>query len=685
MPVPFVPYGQAETVDTESARTINDQSLEIFWQILRSGRPGPWASDHFEQVKHFVGIPYVVVHAIATWVASSTVRAVRRVEGESIEGGNRRGISNGRTPLERAMIRKALTAAGAQESDEKWEPLEPDHPAWIPIRQPNPQQTIADVLYEHTIQKLLTGTAMTWNIPNGYGEPAEWYVLPQALTNALPPSGGYPNGAYRVLPLFSSGPFATIPGYAAMGGTIIASEYMAIDRYAHPYVKYDGYSPLEAAAAQLDILQEIDNCRWYSFAQGIDPSLYVELPQGTTKAQWLELQAKLEENHAGTRNRKKPMALLGGAKAIFPQRSPTDMGFETGWDQLVKFVCAVFRCPAVVAGLAQSSTYAEWYAALKQFFTGTLIPHCSSTAAHWTLRIVRPAFGDDIRYQIDPPAIDDQEQLLGRLGFLKDCGALTKGEARVASGFELFGDERDDEIAGDEKPLDANGLGLPASGPDAKRPKNSDGKGSLPERIAKALNVNGDSVNRIAAILKAGHDVSGQPRDDIGRWTVVAGHMVGQHPPAGPMPPILPGMYDPTKQTAEMVAARERHTEWTGTNVRHQIAERVEYLLTRPMRLTSVKEDAPEKAKARRAAAALEEAEDAATSLELLTNAGWASHRSAIAGSHTEGGTAMDSARDEAARRLAAALDNARRHLVGLSADDRTKGERRLARLGDSK
>ncbi len=894
------------------------------------------------------------------------------------------------------------------------------------------------------------------------------------------------------------------------------------------------------------------------------------------------------------------MALLGGAKAIFPDRSPTDMGFETGWDQLVKFVCAVFRCPAVVAGLAQSSTYAEWYAALKQFFTGTLIPHCSSTAAHWTLRIVRPAFGD-------PPAIDDQDQLLGRLGFLKDCGALTKGEARVASGFELFGDERDDEMAGEQAPgvdiaalgpdpsddeLDAmvDGILGETTGPDANRPDNPDGKGSLPERIAKSLNMNGDSVNRIAAtlraweegkhkrgqpenagqfgsggggekkksrgksstlaerlkqkikerlqaggtaekktgggqtdaghfeldvpnmatafahrslratspdevlklsdqvadrvrkayakewksiletvadrlgpdalddprinevhdilrdgyrsalesldemteslrrgaegkmsqgslrfenaiddadalrksqietaeqvynrlallfsdrgesktakaaksmvrsglfadretiahdpavilkaaqweeskhrrgqpenagqfgssggpskkssraggvksaaplverlrkklkerlaekvkerakpagettaeppapakrsyrdevtdspafkawfgdskvvdgdgkplvvyhgtkadfaefdpgkggesstdvakemskigvwftphagiasafadrapgdsgnvtmpvylkmenpfvwdwenqsardispgprkgclmrateelkrrghdgiiwhrihdrgensgeghaqtqyvvfsphqiksatgnrgtfdpadpdtrksfdpesfdgFLKAGHDVTGQPRDTIGRWTAAAGHMSGQHPSAGPMPPILPGMYDPSKQTDEMVAARERHTQWTGANVRHQIAERVEYLLTKPMRMTGVKQDAPEKVKVRRAAAALEETEDAATSLDLLTEAGWASHRDMIAGGHSEGGAAIESAKVEAAKRLAAAIENARQHLAGLSSEDREKGERRLARL----
>lgn len=519
----------------DTTRDVNDSSLEVFWQALRGGRPGPWASDHFEQSKHFTGVPYVVVDAIATWVASSNVRLVQRVEdSDSLAGSDR---------LERSTVRRAMSQAGAHESDEKWAPLDADHPAWKPFRQPNPQQTIADLLYEHTLQKCLTGTGLTWQVPNGYGEPCELYVLPQALTNALPPSPIYPNGAYRVLPMFTTGPFAVVPGYAAMGGTIIASEYIAVSRKWHPYVKYDGYSPLEAAGVQLDILQEIDNARWYAFQQGIDPSIYIELPNGTTVDQWKQLQAKLDENHSGTRNRKKPLALLGGAKANSLSNAPAEMGFETGWDQIVKFVCAVFRTPAVVAGLAQSASYAEWFAALKQFFTGTLIPICNSTAADWTLKIIQPAWGDDIRAQIDPPAIDDQEQLLARLGALQGGQALTKGELRTSLGFELFGDERDEEIAGaPDQSMNVNINGAGGGGDDDlfsqlmggsegdedsfDRPENENGEGSLPARIAKALkgatrkpkrrDIVGEITRAVAAeIMKAGY--TGIQEDSLGR------------------------------------------------------------------------------------------------------------------------------------------------------------------------
>lgn len=507
-------------VMAQNVREVNDSALEIFWQAMRSSRPGPWASDHYEQSQHFTGVVYTVVDAMAQWIASSTVKLVKKVgkgysTGETWETnigpipiGTRRSIN----PNLRQQIFRSMTQAGAQENDERWEPLDDGHPAWIPFRKPNPQQTISDILYEHTIQKCLTGSAFTWQVPNGYGEPAELYVIPQALTTAVPPSELYPNGAYRVYPLFTTGPFAVVPGYAASAGTTIPAEYVAVNRKWHPYIKYDGYSPLQACGTQLDILQQIDESRWYAFQQGIDPSIYIKLPPGTTEDQWRKLQNKIDENHAGTRNRKRPLALLGGAEPVPLSLAPNQMGFETGWTQLTEFVCAVFRTPAIVAGLAASASYAELYAALKQFYTGTLIPVCKNTGEHWSLHIVCPIWGDDIKVQIDPPAIDDQEQLMTRLSFLHTCGALKKGEARIACGFDPFGDEQDDELTlpdtPDEYDVNINGPGERKdkgsskddrrSPTDRARPDPKNSSGSSAPRMAKALLngiLNGDSLH----------------------------------------------------------------------------------------------------------------------------------------------------------------------------------------------
>ncbi len=121
-----------------TTRTVNDSALEVFYQVMRSGRPGPWASDHFEQSKHFTGVPYVVVDAIATSVASANVRLMQRVEGG--KDGRLEGVAGKPKAPPARSFGKAMTQAGAQESDEKWAPLDPDHPAWKPFREPNPQQ-----------------------------------------------------------------------------------------------------------------------------------------------------------------------------------------------------------------------------------------------------------------------------------------------------------------------------------------------------------------------------------------------------------------------------------------------------------------------------------------------------------------------------------------------------------------
>src|SRR5579863_8073773 len=117
------------------------------------------------------------------------------------------------------------------------------------------------MLYEICLQRKLTGGALLWQVPNELltqeqrYQTAEMYVIPTALTQPLPRSSQYPEGAYRVSPLQPYGAFSVLPGPAA-GGVVIDAGQITRLGYKHPYYRYDWYSPLTGGALHIDILQQ---------------------------------------------------------------------------------------------------------------------------------------------------------------------------------------------------------------------------------------------------------------------------------------------------------------------------------------------------------------------------------------------------------------------------------------------
>lgn len=84
------------------------------------------------------------------------------------------------------------------------------------------------------------------------------------------------DGAYRILPYFSYGPFATFPGLNRPGGVVVPSgEVLRMD-FPHPLVLYDAYSPLTAIAQQLEAAEAVGFSA-HGMRQGINPSCTVEL------------------------------------------------------------------------------------------------------------------------------------------------------------------------------------------------------------------------------------------------------------------------------------------------------------------------------------------------------------------------------------------------------------------------
>jgi phage portal protein BeeE len=403
---------------------------------MRSGAPGQWSDNRLEQARHFLGVAYTAIRALCDGVASCEAL----VTTDRKPGDPQRAADPVRT--------RAAGTSAPLGTEHRW-PVRADYPLARLLEDPNPQDTRADLFYEITLQRRLTGSALLWHVPNGVGLPAELYVIPTALANALPRSAQYPQGAWRVSPLTASGPFAMLPGPVASGGAVIPAEQVTQLKFKHPLYRYDGYSPLTAGAVQMDILEMIDRSRWSAFQRGVNTNLVLEVDPvkgATLKQEDLNnLQARLDEKYAGTENYGRPLVLTQGMTAKPWGVAAGSMGYESGWEQIRDFVLSLFGVPKGVIGITESTNYATLYAALKAFYLVTLRPDVQQISGHLTKFIAR-RFHPSLRIDLELPSLDDPQLLETQLANDDACGVRTLNERRALRNLPPYsgpeGDER---------------------------------------------------------------------------------------------------------------------------------------------------------------------------------------------------------------------------------------------------
>jgi hypothetical protein len=514
----------ASSSGSDSDRQQRERYLETIKQIP----PSNWITNHWAESQAYYGVLYPIVNSLCRAMSSSNVTIMKR----------KRTQAKATT-----SIKKAMTQAGGQETDDKWEPVDENDDIYHQCKifeRPNPRQSIGDVLHESCMQFLLTGSDYTWKVPNGYGEPCELYVVPTCLTQPFPISQYYPHGAWRVTQPALYGQFTSSPVTSQATGTVLPAEQVMVNRNPHPWAQWDGYSTLQATSVQRDILAQIDIARLASSNQGVNPTGFIETPVGTNADAVKQLQLKIEQVYAGAKNSGKIPVLMGGAKFSPWSRTLNDLGGVEVWEQLVTFLCSVMNIPKEIVGLVSATTYATYFAALKQFYTNTLLPECRKRGQFWTRELILPFWGPDYRVQIDPPAIDDKEEQRARLDIAIKAKSITKGKLNSLLGLPLFGDERDDEIAGDpsaaeremkEKELTISAQknqmqaervqaknGMPSEGDDGAGtpPVNTAGKGALGGAMRS------HQLNGRESVLRA-FDESKIKRDDEGQFSETGG------------------------------------------------------------------------------------------------------------------------------------------------------------------
>jgi HK97 family phage portal protein len=153
----------------------------------------------------------------------------------------------------------------------------------------------------------------------------------------------------------------------------------------HPLDDHYGMSPLEAAAAAVDIHNAaarwakalLDNAARPSGAIVFSGKDGGSLPE----EQYQRLLREIEENHAGARNAGRPMLLDGGLDWKPMGYSPADMEFLETRNGAAREIALAFGVPPQLLGLPGDNTYSNYQEANRAFFRQTVLPLVRKTAS----------------------------------------------------------------------------------------------------------------------------------------------------------------------------------------------------------------------------------------------------------------------------------------------------------------
>lgn len=426
--------------------------LRQLLEAYRSNAPGGWSDNRWEQSKHFVGIPYIAIMAKVRQALQSEFQVYEQDE-------------------------KHADGKKAVDCDDDLVQL---------LKRPNNDDTFGVLLANWVLQLNLTGLSLTWEVPNRRGEPCELYSVPTALAVPMPVlTPDYPQGAYRIQPVYPYGPFSSYPTpYSAVGATVPA-QWMIRMKYPHPLLRYDGYSPLTATRLQLDSMEAIDRSRWYAMQRGIDPSAVINFDAEAETPPPDEIdriRADFEALLQGPENAGRVLIATPGASVEPWSGKPAEMGWDQSWTQLAEFALAVWGVTKPVAGMIDESSYATLYAALKQFHIMSLQPDFDLIAGYLTKHLA-PHFarGRHLLIEIRCPRIDDHELKNQKSSTLISGKCWTKNELRVEYGLKPTKEKWGEDIAGtDSQPAGQQGQPQQGQGGDQPQPEPPIGQGGGP-------------------------------------------------------------------------------------------------------------------------------------------------------------------------------------------------------------
>lgn len=431
-----------------------DNAQKRLLQALRSMAPGGWSDDRWEQGsgRHFTGVAYMAVHRICTQWQRAEFQVFKKDPHHQ----------DGKRPV---------TPEDPPEGDRV---VRPYHLVRV-LERPNKQDSFGKYLYRLGQNKYLTGTALTWMVPSKVKAPMELYCIPTAIAIPQPAvNPDYPDGYYRIQPVYPYGPFSSYPSPTSAVGAAVPAEWMMRMQFPHPLLRYDGFSPLTALRQNIDTFEMIDRSRHYKMRRSFNPNLVLDFSemegaQPFPEPELERIRAEIEAAHQGPENNGNLFVTPPGSKLTEMGMSPREMDYQAGWTQQLEFILAALGITKPAAGMVDTTAYAQLYAALKQLYWLTLEPDMEDLGSELTHHLA-PFYGDDLIVEVRCKRIDDQEQKLARLGVAIQAKSVTKNQVNRELELPITEEEWGEEIAGYEAPPEQPGMEQGVPGQEQSQP-----------------------------------------------------------------------------------------------------------------------------------------------------------------------------------------------------------------------
>ncbi|MEM1266534.1 MAG: phage portal protein [Pseudomonadota bacterium] len=332
------------------------------------------------------------------------------------------------------MIAEAAAAVPilVQDPDRRYD----EHPMLTLLRRPNLGQGTAALFEAFYGQILLSG--------DGYfeaagetvdGLPAELFVLRSERMRVVPGPDGWPVG-YE----YSAG--GRTHRFDVRGDF---SPVLHIKNF-HPQDDHYGLSPMQAAAAALDVHNSASRWSKALLDNAARPSGAI-VYKGTDGAgqmasdQYRRLVDELATHHQGAVNAGRPMLLEGGLDWKPMGFSPSDMEFQKTKESAAREIALAFGVPPMLLGLPGDNTYSNYQEANRAFYRLTVLPLVSKTLAAlsgWLPE--RFGLGLQILPDLDQVAAlaPEREAMWRRVS---DADFLTEGEKRTLLGLPRRAEE----------------------------------------------------------------------------------------------------------------------------------------------------------------------------------------------------------------------------------------------------
>ncbi|WP_049645319.1 phage portal protein [Candidatus Rhodobacter lobularis] len=254
------------------------------------------------------------------------------------------------------------------------------HPLLSLIARPNGAQGRAELLEALYAQLLLSGDGYVEAVSGDMGLPLELHVLRSDRMSVVPGPDGWPVGfEYAV-----SGKKHRF--HVGEGPSPICH----IKNF-HPQDDHYGFSPMQAAAAALDVHNAASRWSKALLDNAARPSGAIVYKgadgMGSLAAdQYDRLLDEMQSYHQGAANAGRPMLLEGGLDWKPMGFSPTDMEFQKTKESAAREIALAFGVPPMILGIPGDATYANYAEANRAFYRLTVLPLATRVTAaisHW--------------------------------------------------------------------------------------------------------------------------------------------------------------------------------------------------------------------------------------------------------------------------------------------------------------